>query len=43
MITTEDGAILKQEFGGFQCRGMGSIPAQGIKVPQVVWHSQKEK
>ena len=26
---------------GFQCRGMGSIPGQGTKIPHVEPHSQK--
>ena len=27
----------------FQCRGMGSIPGQGTKIPHAVWHGHKEK
>ena len=23
--------------------GLGSIPRQGIKIPQAVWHGQKKK
>ena len=26
---------------GFQCRGMGSIPGQGTKIPQAVRRRQK--
>ena len=25
------------------CRGLGSIPGQGTKIPQAAWHSQKTK
>ena len=27
----------------FQCRGMGSIPGQGTKIPQAVWPKKKKK
>ena len=28
---------------GFQCRGMGSIPGQGTKIPQAARHRQKKQ
>ena len=27
----------------FHCRGMGSIPAQGTKIPHAMWHSKRNK
>ena len=27
----------------FHCRGSDSVPAQGTKIPQAMWHSQKKK
>ena len=27
----------------FQCRGMGSVPGWGTKIPQATWYSQKKK
>ena len=27
----------------FHCRGVGSIPGRGTKIPQVAWHGQKKK
>ena len=27
----------------FTAEGAGSIPGQGIKIPQAVWHGQKKK
>ena len=27
----------------FHCWGLGSIPGQGTKIPQAVWHGKKER
>ena len=27
----------------FHCHGLGSIPGQGTKIPQAVWHSPPKK
>lgn len=26
-----------------QCRGVGSIPGEGIKIPQAAWRDKKKK
>ena len=28
---------------GFHCHGPGSIPGQGTKIPQAMWHDQEIK
>ena len=28
---------------GFHCQGPGSVPGQGIEIPQTSWYSQKKK
>ena len=30
-------------LGAFTAKGLGSIPGQGTKVPQAMWHGQKKK
>ena len=36
-----DGPVVRTQC--FHCRDLGSIPGQGTKIPQVMWHSQKKK